>query len=399
MQVGPYGMHIDTPTVLMALLIGYSMLVLDLAVARRSLLTRQPALRHWLHGSVLILAGLVALPLRLWIPFVAGVLFTYGLVSAGMALYLRGIWRFVLGRDPPWALWLFTPVGLLLLSFAAMTGAGNARLIALSSAMMALQIVPMLVVLVRSGRHAETSLRTVAVTLSVCSVALAARALHAEIDPGDYIRPVQRGWIQGFVLLAGFVSSLGAGFGFVLACLERAAVQMEQMASMDGLTGCLNRTTTQSMLGHALERCRRDRQPLALVVFDLDHFKQVNDLHGHLVGDQVLRQFAESVRGRIRASDVFGRMGGEEFCLGLPTTDRDGAWEVVEAVRTGIARTPFVGRDGRPVQVTVSAGVAAVDLASDRSDLQCVTIESLYGQADEQLYRAKRQGRNQVAMA
>lgn len=399
MQVCPYGMHIDTPTVLMALLIGYSMLVLDLAVARRSLLTRQPALRHWLHGSVLILAGLVAIPLRLWIPFVAGVLFTFGLMSAGMALYMRGIWRFVLGRDPTWALWLFTSIGLLLLSGVALSGAAYPRLIALSSGMMALQIVPMLVVLVRSGRHAESSLRTVAVTLSVCSVALAVRSLHAEIDPGDYISPGQRGWIQGFVLLAGFVSSLGAGFGFVLACLERAAVQMEQMASMDGLTGCLNRTTTQSMLGHALERCRRDRQPLALVVFDLDHFKQVNDLHGHLVGDQVLRQFAESVRGRIRASDVFGRMGGEEFCLGLPTTDRDGAWEVVEAVRAGIARTPFVGRDGRPVQVTVSAGVAAVDLASDRSDLQCVTIESLYGQADEQLYRAKRQGRNQVAMA
>lgn len=391
-------MHIDTPTVLVALLIGYSMLVLDLAVARRSLLSRQPALRHWLHGSVLILIGMAAIPLRQWIPFVVGVLITNGLMTAGMALYARAIWLFVLKREMPMLMWLFAPFGVSLLSVAAVVGTPYPRLIAMSSAVMALQIVPMVVVLVRHGWWAESSLRTVACTLSLTCLALALRALHAEIDPGDYVSIGQRGWIQGFVLLAGFISSVGAGFGFVLACLERAAQQMEQLASQDGLTGCLNRTVTQTMLGHALERCRRDRQPLALVLFDLDHFKRVNDVHGHLVGDQVLREFAQAVRGRIRASDVFGRTGGEEFCLGLPNTTRDGAWEVVESVRSSVADARFMGRDGRMVQVTVSAGISAAAFHEDRTELSALTVEALYGDADDQLYRAKRQGRNQVAM-
>lgn len=392
-------MHIDTPTVLIALLIGYSMLVLDLAVARRSLLAVQPALRDWLIGSVLILLGLVAIPLRLWMPVVPGVLLTNALITAGMACYTRAIWRFVLGRTMPGALWLFTPLGLVLLVGAVLAQATYPRLITLSSGVMALQVVPMLVVLVRHGRAGEASLRTVAVTWALCCMALAVRALHAEVDPGNYLSLDPPGWAQGFLLLAGFISSVGAGFGFVLACLERAARQMEHLAATDGLTGCYNRTVAQTMLGHALERCRRDRQPIALVLFDLDHFKQVNDQHGHLVGDQVLRQFAASVRSRIRASDVFGRMGGEEFCLGLPGTDRAGAWRVVEEVRAGIEAIAFTGREGRHMHVTVSAGVVSVDPVRDQQHWRALSIESLYGQADDQLYRAKQQGRNQAAMA
>ncbi|WP_293995244.1 GGDEF domain-containing protein [Sphaerotilus sp.] len=392
-------MHIDTPTVLIALLIGYSMLVLDLGLARRSLLAQQPALRDWMLGSVLILAGLVAIPLRLWIPVVLGVLLTNVLLTAGLAFYTRAIWRFVRGSELPGALWLFTPVGLGLLTLAWLAGWPHHRLVSISSTCMALQTVPMVVVLLRDGWRAETSLRTVGITLSMCGLALGVRAVHAELDPGNYASLDQPGTVQGLMLLAGFVSSVGAGFGFVLACLERTAQQMEHLAARDGLTGCFNRTVTQTMLGHMLERCRRDGQPIALVLFDLDHFKLVNDRHGHLVGDQVLRQFAESVRGRIRASDVFGRMGGEEFCLGLPMTDRLGAQQVVETVRSSVESMALVGREGAALRITVSAGVAVADLRQPHLDSAELTIESLYGQADDQLYRAKLGGRNQAMVA
>lgn len=392
-------MHIDTPTVLIVLLIGYSMLVLDLALARRSLLAQQPPLRDWMHGSMLILAGLVAIPLRLWIPVLLGVVLTNGLTTAGLALYTRAIWRFVLGRDLPRALWLFTPVGFGLLIWGALTGVAGHQLITLSSSVMALQIIPMLLVLLRHGWRAETSLRTVGVTMGLCCVALGTRAIHAELDPGNYADLNQPGWVQGFLLLAGFICSVGAGFGFVLACLERTAQQMEHLAARDGLTGCYNRTVTQAMLGHALERCRRDRQPLTLVLFDLDHFKQINDQHGHLVGDQVLRLFADVVHRRLQPCDVFGRMGGEEFCLCLPKTDRARAWQVVEAVRTSIESMLFTGRDGRPARITVSAGMVAVDLAENWPALHGLTIESLYAATDDQLYLAKRHGRNRAMMA
>lgn len=392
-------MTIDTPTVLVALLIGYSMLVLDLGLARRSLFAQQPALRDWAQGSVLILAGLVAIPLRLWIPATLGVLATNGLMSSGMVLYTRAIWCFVLGRDLPGRFWLFVPVGVGLLSIAALAGWPYHRLIAISSLCMALQVVPMVSVLLSRGWRAETSLRSVGVTLSLCCLALGFRAVHAEFDPSNYATLTPPGSFQGLMLLTGFISSVGAGFGFVLACLERMAQDMEHLAARDGLTGCFNRTVTQTMLGHVLERCRRDRQPIALVLFDLDHFKQVNDQHGHLVGDHVLRQFAEAVRDRIRASDVFGRMGGEEFCLGLPMTDRTGAKQVVEAVRSSIESMVLTGRDGLLLSITVSAGAVVADLDRDRPENAELTIEALYGQADDQLYRAKQCGRNQAMIA
>lgn len=392
-------MTIDTPTVLVALLIGYSMLVLDLGLARRSLFAQQPALRDWAQGSVLILAGLVAIPLRLWIPATLGVLATNGLMSSGMVFYTRAIWCFVLGRDLPRGFWSFIPVGVGLLSAAALAGWPYHRLITISSMSMALQVVPMVAVLLSRGWRAETSLRSVGVTLSLCCLALGLRAFHAESDPSNYATLTPPGSFQGLMLLIGFIASVGAGFGFVLACLERMAQDMEHLAARDGLTGCFNRTVAQTMLGHVLERCRRDRQPIALVLFDLDHFKQVNDLHGHLVGDQVLRQFAEAVRGRIRASDVFGRMGGEEFCLGLPMTDRMGAQQVVEAVRSSIESMVLTGRDGLHLSITVSAGVVVAELDQDRPEHAELTIEALYGQADDQLYRAKQRGRNQAMIA
>lgn len=392
-------MTIDTPTVLIASLIGYSMLVLDLGLVRRSLFAQQPALRDWAQGSALILAGLVAIPLRIWIPDALGVAATNGLMTSGMALYTKAIWRFVLDRHLPRSLWLFIPVGLGSLSAAVLAGWPYHRLITISSLVMSLQIVPMVAVLLLRGWRAETSLRSVGITLTLCCMALGIRAVHAETNPGNYINLIQPGWIQGFVLLTGFVCSVGAGFGFVLACLERTAQQMEYLAARDGLTGCFNRGVARTMLAHVLDRCRRERQPVALVLLDLDHFKQVNDEHGHLVGDQVLMQFADAVRGRIRASDVFGRMGGEEFCLGLPTTDRAGAQQVVEAVRRSIESMVLAGRDGLPLRITVSAGVVVADLTREQPETVDLTIESLYGQADDQLYRAKQRGRNQVVMA
>jgi diguanylate cyclase (GGDEF)-like protein len=392
-------MTLDTPTVLVALLIGYAMLVLDLGLARRSLFTQQPALRDWALGSMLILAGLIAIPLRLWIPGTLGVLLTNGLISGGMVLYTRAIWGFVLRRDLPRRFWLFVPTGVGLLTVAALAGWPYHRLIAISSMGMALQVVPMVSVLLRQGWRAERSLRSVGVTLSLCCLALMARSVHAVMEPSNYATLTQPGFFQGLMLLTGFVSSLGAGFGFVLACLERMTQEMERLAARDGLTGCFNRTVTQTMLGHVLERCRRDRHPIALVLFDLDHFKQVNDQHGHLVGDQVLRQFAEAVRGRIRASDVFGRMGGEEFCLGLPMTDRTGVQQVVEAVRSSIESMVLIGRDGLLFSITVSAGGVVADLDRDRPENAELTIEVLYGQADDQLYRAKQHGRNLAMIA
>jgi diguanylate cyclase (GGDEF)-like protein len=129
---------------------------------------------------------------------------------------------------------------------------------------------------------------------------------------------------------------------------------------------------------------------VSFVLLDLDHFKQVNDAHGHRTGDAVLCAFAAAVRARLRASDVFGRTGGEEFGLVLPRTDAAGARWLVEAIRREIEALEVPGEQGQAVKITVSAGVAVAGpqarLSGDR----------LYGQADQSLYEAKRAGRNRV---
>jgi diguanylate cyclase (GGDEF)-like protein len=129
---------------------------------------------------------------------------------------------------------------------------------------------------------------------------------------------------------------------------------------------------------------------MSFVLLDLDHFKQINDLHGHGTGDSVLKQFAKTVRAGLRDSDVFGRMGGEEFGLILPGTDEPGAQQLMEGIRRTVQEMRVVNAKGLPVRVTVSAGIAGVQ-ASDE-----VHPERLYGRADRALYVAKRSGRNRV---
>jgi diguanylate cyclase (GGDEF)-like protein len=166
---------------------------------------------------------------------------------------------------------------------------------------------------------------------------------------------------------------------------------MEVMVTHDGLTRCWNRSTTDALLAHEPQRAHRAGTPLAFVLLDLDHFKQVNDGHGHRTGDAVLRACADVLRGRLRASDVFGRTGGEEFGLVLPATDAAGARWLVEAVRHEVEALELASsHDGAPVKRTVLAGVAVADPQSSLSG------DRLYGQADQSLCEAKRAGRNRV---
>jgi len=164
------------------------------------------------------------------------------------------------------------------------------------------------------------------------------------------------------------------------------------MASTDGLTGCMNRMTADALLRHELERGRREGTPLAFVLLDLDHFKDVNDCHGHHAGDDALRAFAQEVRARLRASDVVGRWGGEEFGLVLPATDGPGASRLVEQIREAVATLRLCDGQGREFSLTVSAGVAVAEPGGR------LTADQLFMRADRALYRAKDGGRNNVQL-
>jgi diguanylate cyclase (GGDEF)-like protein len=223
--------------------------------------------------------------------------------------------------------------------------------------------------------------------------ALAVRAAHSVLQPAEYTTFFQASLGNGLTYLMSFLFPLGAGFGFVLANLERLAANLNELATVDALTGCTNRGVFEAVLQHAVERGHREAAPVSLIVIDVDHFKQVNDLHGHPAGDAVLRGLAATLRTRLRASDPFGRLGGEEFGVVLAGTDAAAASHVAEDLRATVEATAVGVGDGKHLGITISLGVSTADSRSRQ------TRESLFAQADRALYEAKRAGRNRVAIA
>ena len=174
----------------------------------------------------------------------------------------------------------------------------------------------------------------------------------------------------------------------------RAANERNRILSVtDALTGAFNRRYMMEQLPRELERCRRYGNPLSVIMCDVDHFKQVNDVKGHSAGDDVLQQFVARMQRSIRAtSDWVARLGGEEFLIVLPETGFQGAMIVAEKIRAIMTSVPFVTREG-DVVATSSFGVASTELHGP--DL-AMKSETLIRAADQCLYTSKQSGRNRA---
>ncbi len=166
--------------------------------------------------------------------------------------------------------------------------------------------------------------------------------------------------------------------------------RLEALATTDSVTTLLNRRALVDRLTHEMERARRYATPLALLMVDLDHFKDINDTHGHLVGDEALREVARVLQGAVRNVDVVARYGGEEFAIVLPETSNEGAVAFAERVRERVAEHLFANERLPSLRITVSVGVASVPATDIES------VEDFFARSDEALYRAKAGGRNQV---
>ncbi len=171
---------------------------------------------------------------------------------------------------------------------------------------------------------------------------------------------------------------------------KRMLEELRYLATIDGLTGLYNRRHFLDLCERELQRARRYRLEVGLLMLDADRFKDINDTHGHDVGDDVLRLLARLCRTVLREVDIIGRLGGEEFAVLLPQTDLPAARDVAERLRKAIAETALPLGDGRMLRFTVSIG-ACVFAA------QHITVRDLLKAADQALYAAKHNGRNQVA--
>jgi two-component system cell cycle response regulator len=171
--------------------------------------------------------------------------------------------------------------------------------------------------------------------------------------------------------------------------LVSARESMRHAATHDSLTGLMNRGEILTMLERELERARRERKPVGVILGDIDHFKNVNDTLGHLFGDEALREIGRRLRAQLRVYDGVGRYGGEEFLMILPTCDLPDALLRANELREVIAHTPVLC-SGEERLITMSMGVA-VSVCEGKNE-----VEALLTQADAGLYAAKEKGRNRI---
>lgn len=200
----------------------------------------------------------------------------------------------------------------------------------------------------------------------------AERVKERTLAPGDFVR-------LGSVVLKYLA-------GDALEVLYHA--EMRRLADEDALTGLAHKVVFSEALARELARSRRHGHPLCIALLDLDGFKGVNDRLGHLVGDEVIRELARSVRPFVRAEELFARFGGDEMALLLPDATLEGATAFAEKIRALVADRQF-GFEGGRVALTVSIGIATMQPGDRRP-------EDMLARADAQLYRAKREGGNRV---
>jgi diguanylate cyclase (GGDEF)-like protein len=201
--------------------------------------------------------------------------------------------------------------------------------------------------------------------------------------------------VQGYslaVIIPAIIVSITGHYNLNLYFdLEQSHQEIRALANTDDLTQIFNRRHFFELAKRELERSRRNSHALAIILFDIDDFKSINDSYGHLAGDFILKESCQACKAIVRPYDVFARFGGEEFIFLLPDTDTARAKAVADRLRLLIAQH-VVAYNGISVRITISVGIAVFDSKKD-------TLDDLISRADNALYRAKRLGKNRLEVA
>ena len=324
----------------------------------------------------------------------ASVLSSNLLTSTTMALHLLAIGQFQRGRMRPlprWLVWGPTVavglVALLLLSDAQKRTTVLALLFMLQAGLLAWKAVsPGL-----QGKR-ERGRILLALGSSFLVLVFAYRSLYSATAQDWALDVSVPTGIQSVTYLLSLMVMLASTVGFVLMQQERAVALKHEQATHDALTGVANRRALMEAMERSMALCARQGTQLALVMLDIDFFKRVNDNHGHLAGDAVLKEVAARIAQRLRAQDLLGRYGGEEFLVLLPGTDAAGALQVANDIRVAVQAQPVLFQ-GSPITITLSAGVHVRIPTGAHT-----ALDEMIGSADRALYLAKERGRNRVEL-
>lgn len=352
----------------------------------------RPALVDWSRALFVLPVGWLLLGLRGAMPMPAGILATNLTLFLGFALLAVASSRFA-GRRPPFGLlWLLGVLyvannlafGYFQESFTARTLLGS-PLIALLFWLTARPL------LGAFGRDGLVSHRITAAVFIVGIALMAVRVSWEVVPAWRTSDALDDTAMQMLVLFYLPIAPLIATFGFLLMCADRANAELEQLATVDPLTGAWNRRALLEQCERSLALDRRQRRPSSLLLVDADHFKHVNDTYGHEAGDAVLRELVRRMHEVLRSEDIVGRLGGEEFVALLPGTAEAGACEVAERMRAAMQAENFFCR-GEEIPLTISIGVGERETGE-------ADIAALVQRADRAMYAAKRAGRNRVVAA
>jgi len=382
-------MNLDPRTLLFSLILTYGLSVLSMFVASSGRKSSKPdGMGKWAAAMFLetLTWGLVAARGR--VPDFFSVIVANGLLTAAYALILAAVYEFQQRQLPRWQ--YLVPVALTLLIAAILQDDIRSRFI-WNGLIYGFQMVLIARALLSDREtRAGQAWRLLFGGIVMLILVLGMRAGFAFSGHIEFAQPQNTSALQPIQLItfiAAMSTALLGSFGFMLLVKERTDREIMHLAMTDSLTQIPNRRALTDYAEHAL--ARRNGLPLALLMIDADHFKLINDTHGHQIGDDVLCKLASLLAGRLRGQDLLGRYGGEEFCVIAPDTDTEDALVLAESLRKIIASTPFATADGE-ISFSVSIGISNCPSTARRA------LKDMLVEADAALYDAKQTGRNKV---
>lgn len=374
----------------------YFLLTLSCLVAGMSVLFMrlpEPARRtsaiRWGLGNLLVAAGLLLVGLRDHIPLWPSAVLGNSLQMAGFLLFYMA-YTSLLRPTAPLRHFLMGALAYTLFYHWLVEYSGST--VAQRIGVVSFAVAILSAFMIRSAHlgqddYTRSPARLMQVFYGIALLTGVVRGAHSLFFEGGAQELFDATAVQVVSFLGYFFALIGAGIAYVLTLGALTYRDLAIVANNDMLTGVRNRRNFLEMAERDLTLAQRMWRPLTVLMLDLDHFKRINDEHGHLAGDEVLRRFGKVLRDSVRDADLVGRYGGEEFCIVLTDTAPDTAQHTAERIREAFAAEEIIS-NGKRIPVSVSIGIAGMHAGDSR------TIQQLLSAADMALYKAKSAGRN-----